>query len=129
MDRRRPSNPPVRPLVLIVEGRDDTRALCSLALSSMGFDVITARDDPEASRRALETRPDIIVTDLQVPNHDGCQFLRELREDPRTRDIPIVAGFFPKPCLLDELAATLRQVLDGRAHAALDPIQVEGSCD
>jgi two-component system phosphate regulon response regulator PhoB len=140
MDRRHPRNPPLRPLVLIVERHDDTRALYALSLSAMGFDVIPARDRTEASRRAWESHPDIIVTDLPTPNDDGSQFLRDLRENPRTRDIPVVglsgrvqrsreeraereglAAFFPSPCLPDELAAVLRQVLNGQAHAQREP--------
>lgn len=136
MDRRHPRNPPARPLVLVVEGHEDTRALYTLALSVMGFDVVAAEDGTEAYRRAWEIRPDIIVTDLPMPNYDGWQFLQDLKQNPRTRDIPLVAvsgyvqrsvrerterdgfaAFFPKPCFPDELAAGLRRVLNGQVHA------------
>jgi CheY-like chemotaxis protein len=139
MDRRRPRKPPARPLVLIVESHDDTRMLYELALAAMGFEVVAARDGDDPYRRAWETHPDIIVTDLPVPNHDGWQFLRDLRQDPRTREIPLVAvtgylqqsvreraerhgfaAFFPKPCLPDQLAAGIRQVLDGSIHANVE---------
>jgi CheY-like chemotaxis protein len=139
MDRRRPRNPPARPLVLIVEGHEDSRAMYALALSAMGFDVVAARDEADAYRRAWELHPDIIVTDLWTPNHDDRQFLQELKQNPRTRDIPLVAvsgyaqrsprecaelnGFaavLRKPCLPDELAAALRQVLDARVHAHVE---------
>jgi CheY-like chemotaxis protein len=134
MDRRRPRHPPTRPLVLIVEAHEDTRALYALALPATGFEVVAVADGAEAYRRAWEIHPDIIVTDL--PNCDGSQFLDDLKRTARTRDIPVVAvsgyvqqsvreraerdgfaAFFPKPCLPDELAAGLRQLLDGKAHA------------
>jgi two-component system, cell cycle response regulator DivK len=137
MDRRRPRHPPTRPLVLIVEGHEDTRELYVLALSASGFEVETMADGAEAYGRAWELHPDIIVTDLPMPNYDGWQFLQDLKQNPRTRDIPVVAvsgyiqrslreraerngfaAFFPKPCLPDELAAGLRQTLNGRTHAA-----------
>ena len=136
MDRRRPQRPPTRPLVLLVEGHDDTRAL---ALSANGFEVVAVAHGPEAFNRAWEIHPDIIVTDLPMPNCDGWQFLQELKRDARTRDIPVVAvsahvqrslreraerdgftAFFPKPCLPDELATGLRHVLDGKAHAHVE---------
>jgi CheY-like chemotaxis protein len=136
MDRRRPRNPPIRPLVLIVESHEDTRMLYELALAARGFDVVAARNGDDPYRRAWETHPDVIVTDLPMPTYDGWQFLRDLRLDPRTRDIPVIAvtgylqpsvreradrdGFaalFPKPCLPDELASGIRQVLDGSIHA------------
>ena len=127
MDRRRPRNLPTRPLVLIVEGHEDTRALYALALSAMGFDVVAERDGTEAFRRAWELHPDIIVTDLRLPNGDGWQVLQDMKNDTRTRNIPVVAvsgyveqsvreraerdgfaAFFPKPCLPDALADGLR---------------------
>ena len=136
MDRRRPRNPPTQPLVLIVEGHEDTRALYALALSAMGFNVVAEPDGAAAFRRAWQLHPDIIVTDLALPNYDGWQFLQDVKNDARTRDIPVVAvsgyvqrsvrdraerdgfaAFFPKPCLPDALAEGLRHVLAGQTHA------------
>jgi len=129
----------MRPLVLIVEGHEDTRVLYALALSAMGFDVLAAEDGTEVSRCAWETHPDIIVTDLPMPHGDAWQFVQDLKQNPRTRDIPVVAvsghvqrslrerasrngfaAFFPKPCPPDELAAGLRQLLDGKAHGHVE---------
>jgi two-component system, cell cycle response regulator DivK len=131
MHRGHPRNPPARPLVLLVAGHDDTRAMYAFALSATGFDVVAVQDSGEAFRSAGEIHPDIIVADLPMPNHDGCQFVETLKQSPRTRGIPIVAisgyvqrsveervereglaAFFPKPCLPDELATGLRRVLD-----------------
>jgi CheY-like chemotaxis protein len=139
MDRRRPRKPKTRPLVLIVESHEDTRMLYELALPAVGFDVLAARDDDDPYRRAWETHPDIIVTDLPMANYDGWPFLRDLRQDPRTRDIPMVAvtgdiqqsvrerakrdgfaAFFPTPCSPDELASGIRQVLDGYINAHVE---------
>jgi CheY-like chemotaxis protein len=132
MDRRRPRNQPTHPLVLLVDGHEDTRVLYALALSASGFDVVAVQDGSEAYSRAWEIHPDIIVTDLPVPS-DGWRFLDDLKGTARTRDIPVVAlsgsvqgtsperdgfaAFFAKPCLPDELAAGLRRVLEGKAHA------------
>jgi CheY-like chemotaxis protein len=131
MDRRRHRNPPARPLVLIVEGHEDTRALYALALSANGFEVVAVADGNEAYQRAWEVHPDIIVTELPMPDYDGWQFLHDLKRNPRTRDIPLVAvsgyvqqsvrerverdgfaAFFPKPCPPDELGLALRQLLN-----------------
>jgi two-component system cell cycle response regulator DivK len=136
MDPRRPRNPPARPSVLIVEWHEDTRELYTLALSSNGFEVVAVADGGEAFNRASQICPDVIVADLPTPNCNGWQFLQELKQDARTRNIPVVAingyverslceraerdGFaalFPKPCLPDELAEGLRQVLEGKVQA------------
>ena len=126
MDRRCSHNRPTRPLVLVVDDHDDTRELYILSLGLYGFDAIGAADGQHACRRAWESRPDIVVTDLTL--RDG----EDLQQDARTRDIPVVlltghaaaslreraeregcAGFFVKPCLPDELATALRHVLNG----------------
>lgn len=108
MDRQRPRNPPLRPLVLLVEGHDEARALYALALSGSGFDVAAAQDGAEAYRRALEIHPDIIVvamsSDVQRPRHD-----------PEHGGF---AAFFPKSWLPAELAAGLRQLLNPESHAS-----------
>ena len=112
MDRRRPENPPLRPLVLLVEGRDEARALYALALSGSGFDVAAAQDGAEAYRRALELHPDIIVvamsSDVQRSRHERAEH-------------DGFAAFFPKSWLPDELAAGLRQLLDPEHHASAPP--------
>jgi len=142
MDRRRPRKPPARPLVLVVEPHEDTRALYTTALSADGFDVVAVGDGVDAYREAFAIRPDIIVTDLPMPNFDGWQFLQDLRGNPRTRKIPIVAvsgyvessvrdraehggfaAFFPKPCLPDALASGLRLLLDDQ------PTFLQGAID
>lgn len=130
----RPRNPPMRPLVLVVDEHEDTRDMYALALSAMGFDIVAAEDGRDAYRRAWEIHPDAIVADLPMPNYEEWQFLQDLKQNARTREIPLVAvsgyvhrstgehtvhdgfdAFFPKPCLPDELAAALRQLLDGKS--------------
>jgi CheY-like chemotaxis protein len=132
MNRRRPRNLPSRPLVLIVDDHDDTRELYVMGLAFLGFEAIAASDHAQASRRAAESHPDIVVTDLTLSGGDGWQLIQDLKREARTRHIPVVlltghadpqlreradregcAAFFVKPCLPDELAAELRHILDG----------------
>ena len=130
MERHRPHLSPARPLVLLIEGQADMRALYSLGLLAMGFDVVAPHDGPDAYRRASETHPDVIVTDLTMPDFDAWQFLHDLKSNSDTRDIPVVAvagdvqqstcervardgfaAFFPKCSLPDALASGLRRIL------------------
>jgi CheY-like chemotaxis protein len=134
MERRRPRNPPTRPLVLVVDDHADTRELYVQSFDFFGFEAIGAADCEEAYRRAWESHPDIVITDLTLRGGDGWQLVQDLKREPRTRDIPVVmltghsapslreraehegcAGFFVKPCLPDELATEVRQVL-GRTN-------------
>lgn len=112
MDHRRPRNPPIRPLVLIVGAHEDTRAV-DVALSAEGFDVITVQDSGDAFHQAWAIHPDIIVADLPMPAQEGWRFVEDLRQSPRTQHIPIVV----MSAYVQPLAATLRRVLDGDAHA------------
>ena len=128
---RRARNISSRPLVLIVDDHDDTRELYVTGLGALGFEAIAAADCAHAGRRAAESNPDIVVTDLSLPGGDGWQLIQDLKREARTRHIPVVlltghaepelreradregcAAFFVKPCLPDELAVELRHVLD-----------------
>jgi two-component system, cell cycle response regulator DivK len=130
LDRRRPRKPPERPLVLIVDRHQDTRELYAVALPPLGFDVMTVADCADAYRQAWGSRPDLIVSDVTLRHRDGWELLRDLKGDPRTRDIPVVVvtadgqppvraraaceacvAFIVKPCLPEDLALELRQVL------------------
>jgi CheY-like chemotaxis protein len=135
MDGHRPVRLPLRPIVLVVEGHEATRMLYALGLSAMGFDVVAARDRDDACRRVSDMHPDIIVTDVAMPDFNARQFLEDLRQNPGAHDIPVVAvtddgftpvqervrrdGFaacFPKACSPQQLAIGLRRVLDGRTQ-------------
>jgi CheY-like chemotaxis protein len=135
MDRRRGPNALTRPLVLVVNGHEDTRELYALGLSVLGFDTAVVEHQAHAFDRARALHPDVIVTDLPVRGDDGWTLLRRIKQDPQTHDIPVVvvsghvqgsfrdraerdgcSAFFLKPCLPDELAARLRQVLDEENH-------------
>jgi two-component system phosphate regulon response regulator PhoB len=142
MDRRRPHTPSVRPLVLLVDGHDDTLALFAIALSAMGFNVTATEDGAEAFRRACQLHPDIIVTELTLRHASAWDLLGQLKRDPRTRDIPVVlltsdaeevtraramrAGaraLLVKPCPPNQLVIELRDLLeDHLSHARASPV-------
>jgi len=130
MERRRPRTPPPRPLVLIVDGHEDTRELYAIALASFQFETATAADAPHAFEHAWQTHPDVIVTEVWFEAFDGWSLVEDLKRDSRTRDIPIVvltgrvsssereranregcAALLLKPCLPEDLAATMRELL------------------
>jgi CheY-like chemotaxis protein len=134
VDGRRLRDLSTRPLVLIVEGHEDTRVMYTFALSALGLDVVAVEDGAEAYRRACAIEPDVIVTDLPTPIYEDWPFLHDLKRNPRTRRIPVVvlSGYMPhvggthaerdgfaavflKPCLPDQLAAGLRHVVE-RTH-------------
>jgi len=76
--------------VLVVDDSAITRALLTRTLQRAGFDVIEATDGLEGAVVALRERPDVVVTDLEMPTMDGTQLLRLLKSDPATAHAPVL---------------------------------------
>ena len=83
--------PPNAPLVLIVDDSDPNRKLARDVLRAGGLRTIEAADGHEAVALAAESLPDVILLDLRLPDMDGREVARALRDDVRTRRIPVVA--------------------------------------
>jgi two-component system phosphate regulon response regulator PhoB len=78
------------PTILVVDDEKDIRDLIVLNLEREGFDSLEAADGLEALRLAQKEEPDLIVLDLMLPQKDGLSVFRQLREDTRTADIPVI---------------------------------------
>jgi CheY-like chemotaxis protein len=76
--------------VLVVDDEDDIRELCRVNLEFEGFEVVDAANGPNALEQAASTRPDVIFLDLMMPEMDGWEVLRRLKEDDETAHIPVV---------------------------------------
>ncbi len=76
--------------VLVVEDEDDIAALVELNLELSGYRVTTAPNGQVALDRIEAEAPDLVLLDVMMPVLDGWQVLRELKEDPATRQIPVV---------------------------------------
>ena len=112
-------------VVLIVDDRADNRELCRECLTMAGFHVIEAADGAVAVKLATAALPDVIVMDVAMPVMDGYEASRRLKEDARTKHIPIVLltatplgaaahaedrdALLLKPCSIDELESEVRK--------------------
>ena len=124
------------PLVLVVDDFTDGRELTVEILTVAGMRVIEARDGLQALDAAFSSRPDAIVLDLALPGMNGWEVARRLKQDARTRAIPVVAltahaiqayrksaldagcdAFLTKPCPPKALLREVERVL----AAALEP--------
>src|SRR6476660_9403458 len=81
----------LRPRILLVEDYDDAREMYSEYLTFSGFDMMQASNGLEALRQAQANPPHIVVMDLSLPDMDGWEITRRLREDAQTAGIPILA--------------------------------------
>jgi two-component system cell cycle response regulator DivK len=82
---------PTGQTVLLVEDNEDNRIIYSTVLRHLGYEVVEALDGLRAIELARSVRPDIILMDISIPELDGWEATRILRQDPTTKDIPIVA--------------------------------------
>jgi signal transduction histidine kinase/signal transduction protein with GAF and PtsI domain len=78
------------PLILVVDDEHDIRTLLRDQLELEGFRVLEAGRALEAVEVARERQPDLITMDLMLPDLDGFEAIRLLRENARTREIPVV---------------------------------------
>lgn len=79
------------PVVLLVEDNEKNLKLARDVLEYAGFIVHVAVSGEDALRQARTSPPDLILMDLQLPGIDGHAALLELRGDPGTSEIPVVA--------------------------------------
>ena len=79
------------PRVLIVDDNAMNIAIAQVVLLAEHFDVETAADSLEAMRKVVSFQPDLILMDVQMPGVDGLEVTGNLKADPATRHIRIVA--------------------------------------
>lgn len=77
--------------VLIVDDNATNLKLVAYLVKAQGHDVDTAADAASARAQLRAHRPAVILMDLQLPGTDGLALTRELKADPATRDIAIIA--------------------------------------
>jgi PAS domain S-box-containing protein len=80
----------LRPLVLAVNDEPKVLELLTVLLEHEGYRVVTASSGQRALELAISIEPDIVVSDVVMPEMDGLQFCRLLKQDPRTADLPVL---------------------------------------
>ena len=79
------------PTILLVEDNEFNRDMLSRRLQRKGFNVIIAEDGERGIRMASESRPDLILMDMDLPVLDGWEATRRLKADPAVSHIPVLA--------------------------------------
>jgi two-component system cell cycle response regulator DivK len=82
---------PKKPSILVVDDSQDAREMLTEYLSFGGFEVAVAQDGKKAIDIAHRIRPDLILMDLSMPVLDGWEATRQLKADPHTKHIMIIA--------------------------------------
>ena len=78
--------------ILVVDDESDQRFLLRTIFERAGHEVSDAGDGAAALRAVRESAPDLVVTDMMMPVMGGDEFIRRLRSEPATANIPILAA-------------------------------------
>jgi two-component system cell cycle response regulator DivK len=78
-------------LILVVEDNDKNRKLVRDVLTVKGYRLVEAETGEDGVRLARAQRPDLVLMDIQLPGINGIEALRQLRADPATAGVPVVA--------------------------------------
>ncbi|HIQ19649.1 MAG TPA: response regulator, partial [Planctomycetes bacterium] len=76
--------------ILVVDDKPDNQALVSLVLEEQGHEVLTAANGREGLQVAIAELPDVILLDVMMPDMSGIEVCRKLKEDERTRAVPVI---------------------------------------
>jgi CheY-like chemotaxis protein len=120
------------PRILLVEDNEENRDALSRRLERRGYEVITATDGKRALELAEFKVPDLILLDMSLPEIDGWEVARTLKDSEATRKIPIIAltahamsgdrekaigagcdDYHTKPAELTKLLAQIQGILKG----------------
>jgi CheY-like chemotaxis protein len=78
-------------LILIIEDNEKNRRLCRDVLQVKGYKTIESETAEEGLKLALDQAPALILMDIQLPGMDGITAMKQLKADPNTQSIPIIA--------------------------------------
>lgn len=79
------------PLILVVEDNETNQMLTMAVLERDGYRVVVAANTDEARHHLKKETPQLILMDVQLPGEDGLAFTRQLKRNPATSPIPVVA--------------------------------------
>ncbi len=121
-------------LILIIEDNEKNRKLCRDVLNVKGYRTIESETAEEGLKLAREKGPSVVLMDIQLPGMDGITAMKQLRADPQTAHIPVVAvtasamthnrttllaegfdGYQTKPISLKDFLAEVQRVLELRS--------------
>jgi chemosensory pili system protein ChpA (sensor histidine kinase/response regulator) len=78
------------PMIMVVDDSLTVRKVTSRLLEREGYRVVTAKDGVDALEQMADSRPTVMLVDIEMPRMDGFDLTRHVRADARSREIPII---------------------------------------
>ena len=78
-------------LILVVEDAAASKEIFQIAIQSKDTDILIASDGEEGVRMALEKKPDLVLMDMMLPLVSGYEATRQIKANPETSEIPVIA--------------------------------------
>jgi len=122
-----------RKKILYIEDNLDNMTLVRRVLEVEGYEVIEAQTGKDGLDKALKNLPDIVITDINLPDIDGYSVTEHLKKEPKTAHIPVIAmtanvmkkdrqnvinagcdGYISKPIDIDDLPSQIENFLKGK---------------
>lgn len=122
-------------LILIIEDNEKNRKLVRDVLQVKGYQTVESETAEEGLKLAAEKSPGLILMDIQLPGMDGITAMKQLKADPQTKNIPVIAvtasamthnrqtmlaegfdGYQTKPITLKDFLGEVQRVLELRAR-------------
>lgn len=76
--------------ILIVEDEPNVRNFVKVYLEFEGYQVVEAKNGKEGLEQVKAEQPDLVVTDIMMPEMDGVTFYKTLRQDEKTKSLPVI---------------------------------------
>jgi CheY-like chemotaxis protein len=128
--------------ILVVEDVPNVLELLEVTLRFKGYQVVSARNGEEGLEKVQSENPALIITDILMPKLDGFAFVQKLREDPKTRGVPVIflsatyvtpedrgfamslgaARFIEKPIDTEEFLLTVAEIITQGPPTSPEPL-------
>jgi len=115
--------------ILVIDDEPYLRLTLIDTLRFLGYEVVGAEDGRSGLELALQHCPDLVIADVVMPHMDGYELLKQLRQNPQTRTIPVIllsavseyqakqrglrlgaSQYLPKPFVVEELLSAVQMI-------------------
>lgn len=119
-----------RKKILVIDDEEDLQKLLRIRLEQENFNVVSAYDGDIGVKMTEQELPDLIILDIMLPKMDGYTYLKEIRNLPKTKNIPVlvlsgkeeekvkdlfifqkISGYIEKPFELDDFVSKIKEIL------------------